>query len=147
MVCNFYQIPDEQYEAFSEYLQGRSILDNRVIIPLRATPFRNRLITTLYAVCKITNNKTSIKLSWFILPNPIELILLCFSLLLFLWSLYSLGLQRTVQWSMGLHFCILFLLFEVFLLLNFLWQYKRCNMLFRQSIESFLGEDTKPSSV
>ena len=143
MMCNYYQIPEEQYEVFSKYLQGRSILKNRVIIPLRAMPLRNRLVTTLYAVCKFKNNKTSIIFSWLILPNPIELVLLCFSFILFLWTLfysfYSL-LKGTVQWRNGLYFCILFLLFELFMLFIYLWQYKRCNMLFRQSIESFLGE-------
>ena len=140
MVCNYYQIPEEQYETFSEYLQGRSILKNRVVIPLRAMPLRNRLVTTLYAVCKFKNDKTSIQLSWLILPNPIELVLLCFSFILFLWCLFYSLLQRTDQWKNGLYFCVLFLLFELFMLFIYLWQYKRCNMLFFLSIESFLGE-------
>lgn len=118
------------------YLQARSISKRKIIIPMKAIPGHNKLITRFFFRCKMEAEKDSATLKWnavLFLPEAIAVI--CLIVLVFV-ALIPVIQAKTAIGKHQIFFLCLLVSSLCLVFLNYYWQYKKCQQVFKEIVDA-----------
>ena len=129
------------YDALLGILKKMSVHTKYIWIPMSAVPMTNKLIARFYMKCSLKKEGNTVVLSWrtcLSMPETIGL----FGILLFTAAAVIMpSREKTGNATAKAFFWVLLSLFVILICLNYYWQYRKCNKLFREYIAKTIPQN------